>query len=140
MPKTRTYSVVNNRLQFQCPFCQSKRLVALPPDKRRKSIRCFNCGELSHCLFNRRITPRQSQTGKAVMIFTDGRELPIDLYDISPGGVGFDITSGSAGVSIKQEVKLRCAWNPRLLDQGRFVIRSVKGRRVGVQTAEKKFS
>ena len=140
MPKTRTYSVVNNHLQFHCPFCQAKRLIALPPDKRKKSIRCHKCGELSHCLFNRRITPRESQTGKAVLIFNDGRELPIDLYDISPGGVGFDLSIGGTGISLKQEVKLKCNWNPHLLDQGRFVIRNVTGRRVGVQMVERKFS
>lgn len=134
MSKTRTYSVVNNRLQFKCPFCQARRMIALPPDVRRKSIRCQKCGELSHCQLNRRIVPRQSQAGKALLILNDGKELAIDLYDISFGGVGFELSGSiAATISVRQEVKLRCAWNPRLLDQGRFVIKSVKGRRVGVQ-------
>lgn len=74
------------------------------------------------------------------MIFNNGREMPIDLYDISTGGVGFELPSGSTGISVRQVVRLKCAWNPRLLDQGRFVIRSIQGRRVGVESVDKKFS
>lgn len=139
MAKTVTYRVINNRLQFKCPACQARKMLSLPREIRRKSIRCHKCGELSHCLLNRRLIPRESQTGKAVLVFNDGREVNIDLYDISPGGVGFDILSGSKGVSLNQEVKLKCAWNPRLLDQGRYVVRSVKGRRVGVESIERKY-
>lgn len=139
MAKTITYRVINNRLQFKCPFCQARKMLSLAREIRRKSVRCHKCGELSHCLLNRRLIPRESQTGKAVMVFNDGREVNIDLYDISPGGVGFDILSGSKGVSLNQEVKLKCAWNPRLLDQGRYVVRSVKGRRVGVESIERKY-
>ncbi len=139
VPKTLTYKVFNNRLQFKCPSCQARRILSLSQDIRRKSIRCLQCGELSHCLLNRRISPRQSQTGKASMIFNNGREIPIDLYDISPGGVGFELPGSSAGISVRQEIRLRCSWNPRLLDQGRFVIRSLRGRRVGVENVDKKF-
>lgn len=115
-------------------------MIALPPDLRRKSIRCQKCGELSHCQLNRRMAPRQSQAGKALMILGDGREMPVDLYDISIGGVGFELLVGvAASISPRQEVKLRCAWNPSLLDQ-RYVIRNVKGRRVGAQTVGKRFS
>ena len=139
MAKTLTYRVINNRLQFRCPSCQTRKMLSLPREIRRKSIRCHKCGELSHCILNRRLTPREMQAGRAVMIFNDGREVNIDLYDISPGGVGFDVLSGSSGISLKQEVRFRCAWNPRLLDQGRYVIKSIKGRRIGVESAEKKF-
>lgn len=138
MSKTRTYSVINNRFQFKCPSCQAKRMIAVPPDIRRKSVRCQRCGELSHCQLNRRVVPRMSQTGKALLILGDGKEMAIDLYDISIGGVGFEISGSIATtISVRQEVKLRCAWNPRLLDQSRFIIRSVKGRRIGAQTIER---
>ena len=139
MAKTITCRVVSNRLLFKCPSCLARRMLSLPENIHRKSIRCHKCGEISHCFLNRRQTPREAQAGKAVMVFNDGREVNIDLYDISLGGVGFDILSGSKGVSLSQEVRLKCAWNPRLLDQGRYVVKSVKGRRVGVESVDRKY-
>ena len=141
MSKTRVYAVVNNRIHFKCPYCQTKRMLAIPPDLRRKSLRCQKCGELSHCQFNRRMAMRQSQAGKVMMILSDGKELLVDLHDISSDGVGFELPSGmSTSISPRQEVKLRCSWNPALLDQGRYIIRNVRGRRVGVQNIMKKAS
>jgi hypothetical protein len=132
MAKSQLYKVINNCLYFKCFFCQTKRVIAVPPEIRRKSVHCHKCGEISHCQLNRRTTLRESQTGKALMIFNDGRELPIDLYDISSTGVGFDLCSGSVrSASINQMVKLKCSWNPRLLDYSWFVIKNVNGRRVG---------
>jgi DNA-directed RNA polymerase subunit RPC12/RpoP len=139
MAKTITYRVVNNRLLFKCPSCSSRRMLSLPADIHRKSIRCHKCGEIAHCFLNRRQMPRESQAGKAVLVFSDGRELNIELYDISAGGVGFDVQNGSRGVSVSQEVRLKCAWNPRLLDQCRYVVRNVNGRRVGVQSIDRNF-
>lgn len=139
MAKTITCRVVSNRLLFRCPSCLTRRMLSLPDNIRRKSIRCHKCGEISKCSMNRRQMPRESQAGKAVMVFNDGREVNIDLYDISPAGVGFDILSGSKGVSLSQEVRLKCAWNPRLLDQGRYVVRNVKGRRVGVEAVDRRY-
>lgn len=140
MSKTKVYQVVNNRIHFTCPACQGKRMIAIPPDLRRKSIRCQKCGELSHCQFNRRMTPRQSQTGKALVIVGDGKEMPVDLYDISIGGVGFELLVGVVTpLSPRQEIKLRCAWNPRLLEQGRYIVKNVKGRRVGAQAVDQRF-
>lgn len=140
MAKTLTYKVLNNRLLFKCPSCEARRMVSLPAEVRRKSIRCHKCGEIAHCNLNRRQIPRESQAGRAVMVFSDGREVSIDLYDISIGGVGFDMLNGSRGVSVSQEVRLKCAWNPRLLDQGRYVVRNVSGRRVGVQAVDRNLS
>ena len=74
------------------------------------------------------------------MIFGDGKEIPINLYDISIGGVGFELTVGvAASIAPRQEIRLRCVWNPRLLDQGRYIIKNVRGRRIGAQTVEKRF-
>jgi Zn finger protein HypA/HybF involved in hydrogenase expression len=140
MAKTITFRVKNNRLLFKCTFCQAKKMVSLPKDIHRKSIRCHKCGELLYCILNHRLTPREPQTGKAVMIFSDGREVNIDLTDISPSGVGFEIPSGNRGVSLGQEVRLKCTWNSRLLDQGRYIVRNIKGRRIGVELIEKKYN
>ena len=73
------------------------------------------------------------------MVSSDGREVNINLNDISPGGAGFEIPSGNRGVSLGQEVRLKCTWNSRLLDQGRYVVRNIKGRRIGVELVEKKY-
>ena len=73
------------------------------------------------------------------MVFNDGREMNIDLTDISPSGVGFTISSGSKGVSLGQEVRLKCTWTSRLLDQGRYVVRNIKGRRIGAESVERKY-
>ena len=139
MAKTITFRVTNNRLLFKCTFCQAKKMITLPQDIHRKSIRCHKCGELSHCFLNHRLTPREPQTGKAVMVFSDGREVNIDLTDVSPNGVGFEIPSGNRDVSLGQEIRLKCAWNSRLLDQGRYIVRNIKGRRIGVELIEKKY-
>lgn len=139
MAKTITFRVINNRLLFKCTFCQAKKMISLPKDIHRKSIRCHKCGELSHCFLNHRLTFRESQAGKAVLVLNDGREVNIDLNDISPGGVGFEIPSGSRGVSLGQEVRLKCTWNSRLLNQGGYVVRNIKGRRIGVELVEKKY-
>lgn len=139
MAKTITFRVINNRLLFKCASCQAKKMISLPKDIHRKSIRCHKCGELSHCFLNHRSTPRESQTGKAVMVFSDGREVNIDLNDISQGGVGFEVPSGCRGVSLGQEIRLKCTWNSRLLDQGRYVVKNIKGRRIGAELVEKKY-
>jgi hypothetical protein len=139
MAKRNTFRVINNHLLFKCTSCQTRRTLVLPKDIHRKSIRCHKCGEISHCIFNRRVTPRESQTGKAVMVFNDGREMTIDLTDISPNGVGFNISSGSRGVSLGLEVRLKCTWPSRLIDQGRYVVRNIKGRRIGAESVERKY-
>lgn len=140
MAKTITFRVINNRLLFKCTYCQAKKRISLPKDIHRKTIRCHKCEELSHCFLNHRSTPRELQTGKAIMISSDGREVTIDLNDISPGGVGFEVPSGSRGVCLGQEIRLKCTWNSRLLDQGRYVVRNIKGRRIGVELIEKKYN
>ncbi len=134
MAKTKTYRVKDNRIRFICDNCQSKRSLTVPPNARNRSVRCHSCGALSRCNLNRRNQPRSRQTGKVTMMLSSGKELPIDLLDISPSGVGIDTKPGeSRSLSLRDEVQFKCGWNPNLFAGGRYIIRSISGNRVGIQ-------
>jgi hypothetical protein len=134
MAKTQTFRVVGGRIHFKCHACQGKRMVAIPSHVRRKSIRCHKCGEITHADFNRRLLQREQQRGKVLMFPGDGDYVEVDLYDLSPHGVGFDIAIRDIRkISVGKEIQFRCTWNSKLFNQGRYIIRSIKGRRVGAQ-------
>jgi hypothetical protein len=85
---------------------------------------------------NRRFRYRSQQAGKVLLITQSGREFEIHLNDISENGVGFDVPIGIARaqvVSLGEEVRFRCSWNPQLLGSNRFVVQNVRGQRVGVK-------
>lgn len=134
MPRTKTYRVMNNRMQFKCSECGARRYLSVPADSRRRSVKCIKCGERHNCLLNRRVIPRDRQAGKATVVLPSGREVDIDLYDISMNGIGFDMPfSATKNLSVKQVVTFKCSWNPRLLGNSRYVIQSIQGRRVGAK-------
>lgn len=134
MAKAKIFRVVSGRIHFKCSACQAKRMMSIPPQVRNRSIRCHRCGELTRSNFNRRITPREQQRGKVLASTSDGSYVEVDLYDISLYGVGFDVSARDIRkMIVGREVQLRCTWNPRLFRQGRYVIRSIKGRRIGAQ-------
>ncbi len=132
MAKTQTFRVVGGRIHFKCHACQGKRMVTIPYEVRRRSIRCHKCGEITHANFNRRLIQREQQRGKVLMSAADGKYFEVDLADISPDGVGFDVAFRDVRqISVGKEIRFRCTWNSKLLNQGRYVIRSIKGRRIG---------
>ncbi len=134
MSKTKTYRVKENRIRYICDNCKTKRSLPVPPQARSRSVRCHNCGTMARCNLNRRNFPRSQQTGKVTMMLSSGREFEIDLQDISTGGVGADMKpGGSRSVSLRDEVQFKCSWNPRLFANGRYVITSISGTRVGIQ-------
>ncbi len=134
MAKAKTFRVISGRIHFKCSACQAKRMVAIPPQVRSRSIRCHRCGEITRGNFNRRVTPREQQRGKVLVSTSDGTYVEVDLYDISPHGIGFDVSPRDIRkMIVGKEIQLRCTWNPRLFLQGHYVIRSIKGRRIGVQ-------
>lgn len=99
-----------------------------------RSVRCAKCGESTRCVFNRRRAPRELQSGKVLVRTADGREIAVDLADISPDGAGFEIAFRDAvKIAVGRDIQLKCAWNPHLLGQERYVVRSVIGQRVGVE-------
>jgi hypothetical protein len=140
MAKAVIFKVVNNRMQFKCSLCKAKRNVTIPPDIRTKSIRCHKCTELTRCIFNRRFQPRENQSGTVILRTSAGREVDVMLNDLSREGLGFIIPVGSARtyrIGLGNEVRLRCAWNSRLIPNTAFVVKNIRGQRVGLKT--KKF-
>ncbi|MGB3223351.1 MAG: hypothetical protein WBB23_11170 [Desulforhopalus sp.] len=109
-------------------------MVSIPPEVRKRSIRCHRCGEITRCDFNRRLIQREQQKGRILMTTSEGWDIEVDLYDISVNGIGFDVAPRDIRkISVGREVRFRCTWNPRLVNQGRYVVRSIKGRRIGAQ-------
>ena len=134
MGKSKSFRVGNGRMLFKCHLCQSKRMIAVAPGVRTRSLRCSKCGESTRCTFNRRQEQREQQSGTVLAQTSDGRELMVDLFDISLKGVGFDLSSSDINkITIGRDVQFKCAWNPLLFSQGRYVVRSITGQRVGVE-------
>ena len=134
MSKTQIFRVVSGRIHFKCHACQAKRMVTIPPEVRQRSIRCQKCGELTRASFNRRVALREQQRGKVLVSTGNSSNLEVDLYDISLYGIGFDVAPRDIRkMAVGAEVQFRCTWNPRLLSQGRYIVRSIKGRRIGAQ-------
>ena len=134
MSKTQTFRVVSGRIHFKCHACQAKRMVTIPPGVRQRSIRCQKCGELTRAGFNRRLMLREQQRGKVLVSSGDSRYVEVDLHDISSNGIGFDVSPRDIRkMTVGAEVQFRCTWNPRLLSQGHYIVRSIKGRRIGAQ-------
>jgi len=132
--KRISFQVTNGRIHFKCSNCQAKRMISVPTGVRQRSLRCHRCGEITRCSFNRRYTGRERQSGKVLLYTGDGSQFEIDLYDISQRGVGFELHAKDIRrVAVGREVSFRCPWNPLLLSQGRYRIKSISGRRVGAE-------
>lgn len=134
MAKTRTFKVTNGRILFQCSVCNAKRMIAVAPNVRFRSVRCHKCSEITRCNLDRRLTLREQQLGKILALFPDGRSFDVNLADISLYGVGFDVSYRDVNkFLVGKEVQFQCNWNPQLLGMYRYIIRSVKGQRIGAQ-------
>jgi len=140
MGRAKTFRVVNHRFQFKCDKCGTRKYMAIPSHLRQRSVRCHKCGELIRCLFNRRATLRELQSGKAVLITSSGKDVEIELSDVSSKGIGFEMSiraMRSRAIKIGDQIQVYCSWSPRLLGQSRFVVQNINGRRVGVKKIEK---
>ena len=134
MARAKTYQVKDNRILFKCEECGAKRSMAVPPSVRSKTVKCHKCGTSSRCALNRRLQRREEQCGKATMVLPGGKEFPIDLNDMSAGGVGVSVAPGGGRMlNLRWEVKLKCSWNSRLFNDGRYIIKNIQGDRVGIQ-------
>jgi len=110
--------------------------MAVAPHLRMRKVRCQKCGVITICNFNRRYEQREFQSGKVVLLTSDGKEVEIYLHDISSGGVGFELPIMEARkckLSVGEKVKFKCRWNSSRLERGEFVIKRIKEQRVGVQ-------
>jgi len=136
MGKTVTVQVIQNRLLFRCPSCRSRRNIAVLPNLRQKIITCHKCQLATKCVLNRRTKPREPQAGKVLMVTNDNRETEITLHDISNEGAGFDLPYGtqkSLRISVGTQIRFKCTWNPKLLGNNSYEVKSIIGQRVGVK-------
>ncbi len=134
MGKTKTFKVISNRIQFICPACKARKFAPVPRSLRRKNVKCSKCTEVTSCILDRRLKPREIQSGKVVMV-TGGKELEVFLHDISIDGIGVDLpvkALRSGKLTTGHQVHFKCSWNSRLIN-GNFVVNNVKGQRVGVE-------
>ncbi len=133
MSKSRTFRVQDGRALFVCPSCRSRKMIAVGANLRRRMVRCQKCGEKTNCVFNRRQWERVNQKGR-VLLLLDGNQIEVDLCDISERGVGFELGVRSGiKIAVGREIEFRCSWNPRLFKHGRYVVRSVRGLKVGAE-------
>ena len=131
--KTKEFRVLDNRLLFKCPYCGRRRNYTLL-NVRRKNIKCYDCGELTRCQFNRRPEQRESQSGSLTLKTGEGKEIAVMMRDISSLGIGFEVLKGKdlRRLKKKQEISLTCNWSPRMIPKSRFRIQNINGFRVGV--------
>jgi hypothetical protein len=76
------------------------------------------------------------QSGKVLVLTESGDEIEAFLTDVSHNGVGFSMLAGSSGskqLTIGRKVRFKCGWNSQLLGNDSFMIRSVKGQKIGAQ-------
>lgn len=138
MAKTKTIRVVNGRMQFRCFNCKTRRMIGVATHVRRRSIKCHKCGEVTKAILNRRMLQREQQFGKILLTTADGIEMEVSLFNISLHGVGFEVPlQQRSKLSVGKVVEFRCPWNPQLISQGAYVIRSINGQKVGAEKTRK---
>lgn len=131
--RTKEFRVQDNRLLFKCPNCSKRRNYPLLK-VRRKTIKCYYCGEMTKCLFNRRPEQRECQSGALMLKTMEGKELSVMMRDISSKGIGLELKKGKDLRSIKmgQEISLTSNWNHARIPKSRFRVQAINGLRVGV--------
>ncbi len=71
------------------------------------------------------------------MILPDGKEISIDLHDISSGGIGCIVARAEhPPLTTKEEVYFSCDWSQALFHHDRYVIRNIRGARIGAEKAD----
>lgn len=88
--RSQISTVKDGRIRVTCARCGKRQYVAVPAGLRKKTVRC-TCGMSALHTLNHRASVRESTCGKALVILHNGREYPVYLCDISPGGIGFTI-------------------------------------------------
>ena len=114
--------------------------MAAPDHLRQRSVRCHKCGEIVRCSLNRRATLRELQSGKAILLTSSGKEAEIELSDVSSKGIGFELTiraMRSRVIKIGDHIQVYCNWSSRFQGNSRYVVRNIRGQRVGVKKLER---
>jgi hypothetical protein len=136
MGKTTIFPVINNRFLFRCASCGAKRRLSVSQQVRQKNVRCHKCQEITKCAFNRRITPRESQTGKVILVTSSGKEVDVTLTDASSKGIGLELSIKalrSRAVKVGDTVQIVCNWNPALFSGSNFIVKNIREQRVGIK-------
>ena len=133
MPKSRIFPVNERRMFFKCPFCQSRKKFTIAPGIRRKSVCCQKCGEKTFCTLDRRQRARTNQSG-LVLLQVGSDTFEVSLLDISINGIGIEMNFRSkVKISVGREIQLKCGWNPYLFSQKGYIVKSVRGFKVGLE-------
>jgi DNA-directed RNA polymerase subunit RPC12/RpoP len=116
--------LADNRLLFVCPSCSKRRIYPILTIQR-SAIRCQSCGAFTRCVFKQRPVILRTREGKKIQVF---------LLDISSTGVGFEVQNSRDARALRmgQVVMLTCDWNPGLIPEARFIIKSISGYKIGV--------
>lgn len=130
--KTKEFRLQDNRLFFKCSNCSKRRNYTFLKI-RRKTLKCYYCGELTRCVFNRRPEPRDIQSGILTLTTMAGKEILVMMRDISSRGIGFEVKKGKDLRSIKmgQEISLSPNWNYTRIPKSRLRVQAINGFRVG---------
>ncbi len=140
MARTKPYQVKNNRILFTCGECKTKKSLTVAPGVRTRVVRCYRCSTLSRCALNRRFQRREQQSGKVTMKLLNGKEVSADVHDISPGGISIIVAPGGSRVIRKgEQVYLTCSWNKSIFTEGRYIVKNIKGNRIGIENTVQKF-
>ena len=134
--KTVITKVINNRMQFRCSKCRTKRNLPVQANTRRKRVRCQKCGAITICNLNRRLVPRLFQPGKAVMIASDGQTIDMNIFNISDNGIGVEIPAKmirSHGIKVGKKFRFECNWNRHFLRNSSFILKNIYGQRIGLE-------
>jgi hypothetical protein len=133
MPKSRTFQVNEGRMLFKCSSCKFKKTISVVPGLRRKTVGCQRCGEITFCAIDRRRAQRTNQGGR-VFVVVGSNTVEVNLLDISLKGVGLEMNVRSRlKIVVGQEIILKCSWNPLLFKQERYIVKSVRGIKVGLE-------
>jgi hypothetical protein len=134
--KTVITKVINNRMQFRCSKCRAKRNLPVQANIRRKRVPCQKCGAITICNLNRRLVTRRFQSGKVVMIASDGQRIDVQIFNISDYGIGVEIPANmirSYVIKVGEKFRFECNWNPHLLRYRSFIIKNISGQRIGLE-------
>ena len=128
--------VINNRMQFRCSKCRTKRNLPVQANIRRKRVRCQKCGAITICSLNRRLVPRRPHSGKAVMIASDGQTIDVNIFSISEYGIGVEVPANmlrSHVIKVGKKFRFECNWHSHLLRNSSFIIKNIYGQRIGLE-------
>ena len=116
-----TTKVMDGRARIVCSRCKKNRYIEVPSGLNGKLVRC-QCGVSVFVRFDRRVFPRETMSGRAILIFPNGERSPVYLCDYSLGGISFIFPDPHKGfLAVGQEILIQY---PTL--QGESILRRIR--------------